>query len=170
LLGLLLNRTTKGECPELFLDIPPYRRPGFIALAKKIWMRVRWFLAEAVPFLFIGVLFINILNAAGVIDFIARHTSFFMHHWFGLPGEAVPALLAGFLRKDLAVGMLVPLALSPEQLTISVTVLTLYFPCVATFAVLLKELGFKDMFKSATVMILTSLFAGGLLRLALIGL
>jgi len=29
--------------------------------------------------------------------------------------------------------MLVPLALSPEQLTIAVIVLTLYFPCAATF-------------------------------------
>jgi Fe2+ transport system protein B len=61
--------------------------------------------------------------------------------------EAVPALLAGFLRKDLAVGMLVPLALTTAQLTIAVTVLALYFPCVATFAVLLKELGARDMLK-----------------------
>jgi len=52
LLGLLLNRTTRGECPELFLDIPPYRRPSLLAITKKTWMRVRWFLSEAVPFLF----------------------------------------------------------------------------------------------------------------------
>jgi len=39
--------------------------------------------------------------------------------------------------------MLVPLALTPEQLTIGFTVLALYFPCLATFAVLLKELGRK---------------------------
>lgn len=137
-------------------------------IAKKTWMRIRWFLAEAVPFLFLGVLAVNILNALGVIHYVAIHVSPFMKIWFGLPGEAVPALLAGFLRKDLAVGMLVPLGLSPEQLTIAVTVLALYFPCIATFAVLLKELGVKDMLKSAAIMISTALVVGGILRIILI--
>lgn len=167
LLGLLLNRTTRGECPELFLDIPPYRRPSLLAVTKKTWMRVRWFLAEAVPFLFLGVLLVNILNAVGLIEHLANLMSPFMKVWFGLPGEAVPALLAGFLRKDLAVGMLVPLALTPEQLTIAVTVLALYFPCVATFAVLLKELGARDTLKAAMVMLLTALVVGGILHFAL---
>jgi len=169
LLGLLLNSTTRGECPELFLDIPPYRRPSPRAVTKKTWMRVRWFLAEAVPFLFVGVLVVNILNAIGVTDHLARHMSPFMTVWFGLPGAAVPALLAGFLRKDLAVGMLVPLGLTPQQLTIAVTVLALYFPCVATFAVLLKELGVRDMLKAATIMLLTALIVGGFLRIVLMG-
>ena len=168
LLGLLLNRTTAGECPEIFLDIPPYRTPSPLAIAKKTWMRVRWFVAEAVPFLFLGVVAVNVLNVLGVIDHLARLMSPFMMGWFGLPGEAVPALLAGFLRKDLAVGMLVPLALTAAQLTIAVTVLALYFPCVATFAVLLKELGAKDMLKAATVMILTALVVGGTLHLVLL--
>jgi ferrous iron transport protein B len=61
------------------------------------------------------------------------------------------------------------LALTPEQLTIAVTVLALYFPCVATFAVLLKELGLKDMLKAAMVMILTALVVGGMLKVVLIG-
>jgi ferrous iron transport protein B len=168
ILGLLLNRMASGESMEIFLDIPPYRRPSMLAIAKKTWMRVRWFLAEAVPFLFLGVLAVNILNALGVIHYVAIHVTPFMRIWFGLPGEAVPALLAGFLRKDLAVGMLVPLGLSPEQLTIAVTVLAIYFPCIATFAVLLKELGVKDMLKSAAIMVSTALVAGGILRLVLI--
>ncbi|HBC89269.1 MAG TPA: ferrous iron transporter B [Lentisphaeria bacterium] len=167
-LGLLLNRMTRGESMEIFLDIPPYRRPCMLAIVKKTWMRVRWFLAEAVPFLFLGVLAVNILNVLGVIHYVSIHVTPFMKIWFGLPGEAVPALLAGFLRKDLAVGMLVPLGLSPEQLTIAVTVLALYFPCVATFAVLFKELGVKDMLKSAAIMVSTALVAGGIMRLLLI--
>ena len=28
---------------------------------KKIWMRVRWFLQEAVPFVLLGVLIVNLL-------------------------------------------------------------------------------------------------------------
>ncbi len=168
LLGLALNKTVHGECPELFLDIPPYRWPSLPVVAKKTWMRVRWFVTEAVPFLFLGILAVGVLNALGVIDYLARHMTPFMQGWFGLPGSAVPALLSGFLRKDLAVGMLVPLALTPAQLTIAVTVLTLYFPCVATFAVMFKELGVKDMLKAAMVMILTALLVGGILRMMLI--
>ncbi|MFH1970651.1 MAG: ferrous iron transporter B, partial [Verrucomicrobiota bacterium] len=105
LLGLVLNKTAHGECPELFLDIPPYRRPSLLAVTKKTWMRVRWFVTEAVPFLFLGILTVGVLNALGVINYLARPLAPFMQGWFGLPGAAVPALLAGFLRKDLAVGM-----------------------------------------------------------------
>lgn len=167
LLGLTLNKTAHGECPELFLDIPPYRWPSLLAVVKKTWMRTRWFVTEAVPFLFLGIMVVSVLNAFGVINYLAHPLTPFMQGWFGLPGAAVPALLAGFLRKDLAVGMLVPLALTPEQLVVAVTVLTLYFPCMATFAVLLKELGVKDMLKAVLVMILTAIIVGGLLRLAL---
>ncbi|NLB59542.1 MAG: ferrous iron transporter B [Lentisphaerae bacterium] len=165
ILGAIMNKTVPGDCPELFLDIPPYRRPSLMIMLKKTWMRVRWFLAEAVPFLFLGVLVVALLNAFGAIDYLARYLTPFMQGWFGLPGAAAPALLAGFLRKDLAVGMLVPLALSPAQLTIAVTVLTLFFPCVATFPVLFKELGFRDMLKALGLMVLTALLAGGLLRI-----
>jgi ferrous iron transport protein B len=168
LLGLVLNKTVRGECPEIFLDIPPYRWPSAPAVAKKTWMRVRWFLIEAVPFLFLGVLAIVVLDALGVIRWLALLTAPFTKWWLGLPGEAVPALLAGFLRKDLAVGMLFPLGLSPEQLTIAVTVLTFYFPCVATFAVLFKELRSRDMAWAIAIMVLTALGVGGLLNLILI--
>ena len=54
-------------------------------------------------------------------------------------------------NKDVAVGMLLPLGLTLKQLIIASVVLTMYFPCVATFAVLIKELGVKDyMVKSNT--------------------
>jgi len=169
ILGLSLNVAFRGESPELFLDIPPYRMPSPIVILKKTWMRVRWFVSEAVPFLFLGILAVDILNVLGVVNFLARVLTPFMQGWFGLPGESVPALLAGFLRKDLAVGMLAPLSLSSAQLAIAVTIMTLYFPCAATFAVLLKELGLKNMIKASGLMILTALIVGGIMRMFLIG-
>ncbi|MDD5679004.1 MAG: ferrous iron transporter B [Kiritimatiellae bacterium] len=140
LLGFILNRTSREECPELFLDIPPYRWPIPSAVVKKTWMRVRWFLSEALPLVFLGVVAAGILDAIGVTDMLADYTAPFMQAWFGLPGKAAPALLSGFLRKELAIGMLVPLALSPAQLTIAVTVFA-FFPCIAALVVMLKELG-----------------------------
>lgn len=167
--GLILNRLVKGESPEIFLEIPPYRKPSMITILKKTWMRVRWFLTEAIPFLFFGVLIINVLYTVGFIDWIGDLFAPIMEKWLGLPKDATPALLLGFLRKDLAVGMLLPLDMSAMQLVISVTILTVYFPCVATFAVLVKELGIKDTLKSVMIMIATALLVGGIMRIILLG-
>jgi ferrous iron transport protein B len=72
--------------------------------------------------------------------------------------------LVGFLRKDVAIGMLAPLGLNFRQLIVASAVLTIYFPCVATFIVLLKELGIRDMIKSAIIMVCTALIAGGIIN------
>jgi len=167
-IGLLLNRIIKGESPEIFLEIPPYRRPSFIAILKKTWMRVRWFLKEAIPFLIIGVFFINILYAIGVLHWFGDMISPVMASLFGLPGEASISLITGFLRKDLAVGMLLSFNLNPMQLVIAVTILTIYFPCVATFSVLIRELGIKDMLKSAFIMICIAIIVGIILKFILL--
>jgi ferrous iron transport protein B len=88
---------------------------------------------------------------------------------FGMPGDASIALITGFLRKDLAVGMLISLNMTSLQLVIAVTMLTIYFPCVATFAVLIKELGIKDMIKSAALMLSVAIIVGFLLKILLLG-
>jgi ferrous iron transport protein B len=166
-LGILLNRFSKGESPEIFVEIPAYRMPYWGSLLKKLWMRVRGFLREAVPFVLFGVFVTNILYSLGIIQFIGQLTSPIVTGILGLPSEAVGALIIGFLRKDVAVGMLLPLGLDLSQLVIASVVLTMYFPCVATFVVLIKELGIRDMMKSAAIMILSSLIVGGLLNLIL---
>jgi len=169
LIGLLMNKFVKGESPEIFLEIPKYRRPSFKATLKKTWMRVRWFLKEAIPYLFLGVLFINILYAVGILQWFGNLVEPIMSGVFGLPGESSIALITGFLRKDLAVGMLLSFDMSALQLVIAVTMLTIYFPCVATFTVLIKELGIKDMIKSAALMISVAIIVGISLRIILLG-
>ena len=167
--GLLLNKFVKGESPEIFLDIPPYRRPSMKAIAKKTWMRIRWFLEDAIPWLFLGVLLVNILYAIGFLQWLGNVFSPITSGWLGLPDESTTALLIGFLRKDLAVGMLLPLGMKPMQLVIATTILAVYFPCIATFAVMLKELGIKDLMKSVAIMIATALIVGGAMRGVLLG-
>jgi len=167
LLGVLFNRVLKGESPEIFLEIPPYRIPYMRSLSKKIWIRIKWFIKEAVPFVLLGVLLVNILYTLGIIQFVGKITAPVVTKVLGLPQEAVGALIIGFLRKDVAVGMLIPLGLTVKQLIIASVVLAMYFPCVATFTTLVKELGFVDMLKSAGIMIVSSLIVGGLLNLIL---
>ena len=167
ILGLILNTFMKGESPEIFVEIPPYRFPYIPGLLKKVWMRIHWFIKEAVPFVMLGVLVVNILYFSGVIQFLGNLAAPVVKGIFGLPKEAVGALVIGFLRKDVAVGMLIPIGLSKSQMIVSSVVLTMYFPCIATFAVLLKELGIKNMLKSAAIMILSTIIVGGILNLIL---
>jgi ferrous iron transport protein B len=165
ILGIILNKTIKGESMEIFLEIPPYRLPYFQGLIKKLWMRIIWFIKEAVPWVLTGVFIANILHTLGVIDFIGKFATPIVSGILGLPKDAVGALLIGFLRKDVAVGMLIPLNLSFSQLVVASVVLIMYFPCVATFATLVKELGIIAMLKSTTIMIISTLIVGGLLNL-----
>jgi ferrous iron transport protein B len=166
-LGLVLNKFLKGESPEILMDVPPYRMPHFRSLAKKVWMRLVWFLREAVPFVLGGVLLANLLYSIGVIDIIGRWAAPVVTGLMGLPQESVGGLIVGFLRKDVAVGMLAPLHLSFRQTIVACVVLAVYFPCVATFTVILRELGIARMLMAVVIMIATALVAGGMLNLAL---
>jgi len=169
-LGIILKRVIKGTSPEIFIEIPHYRMPYFPGLLKKIWIRTKWFIKEALPFVFLGVILVNLMYSLGFIQFIGKYAAPVVSTLFGLPEEAAGALFIGFLRKDLAVGMLVPMNLSLKQLIVASVVLSMYFPCVATFTTLIKELGIKDMFKSSVIMIVSSLIVGGLLNLILFNL
>ena len=164
-LGLALNRLMGGESPEIFIEIPPYQVPYWGSLLKKVWMRMKTFLREAIPYVLLGVLIINVLYSSGIISLIGRIAAPVVMGVLGLPGDAVGALLVGFLRKDVAIGMLLPLSLNLKQLVIASVVLTMYFPCVATFMVLTRELGVKDMAKSTAIMLFMALLVGGLLNL-----
>ncbi len=165
ILGIILNRLVRGFSPELLIEIPPYRLPPWRTVLQKLWMRAYGFLREAIPIILAAVLVINILYVLGVFDAIADFAAPVVTGFLGLPKEAVTALVIGFLRKDVALGMLAPLALSAKQMVVGSVVLAMFFPCIATFAVLLRELGVVNMLKAAGIMIVTALLVGGALNL-----
>lgn len=166
-LGFILNKLLPGFSPELLLEIPPYRMPPFNVLFNKLKWRIKGFLKDAVPIMLVGVFFINILIFLGVFEFIANFTAPVVTGLFGLPKQAVIAIVIGFLRKDIAIGMLGPLSLSVKQLIVASVVLSMFFPCIATFTIMAKELGWKDMLKSSAIMIIVALTVGSLLNIIL---
>lgn len=165
ILGMVLSRLVSGFSPELIIEIPHYRFPPLGPFLKKLKVRIFGFLREALPVVLLGVLVVNLLYVVGVFEILADLTEPIMVYLLGLPKEAIVPILIGFLRKDVAVGMLAPLGLSPAQLVVACTILAMFFPCVATFVVLLKELGIRDMLKASGIMALTSLAVGGILNL-----
>lgn len=167
ILGTVLHRTARGFSPELLIEIPPYRPPALQPVLQKLWMRVHGFLVEAIPIFIGAILVINVLYSVGVFEAIANFAAPLVTGLFGLPGEAVMALAIGFLRKDVALGMLAPLGLTAVQFVTASVVLAMFFPCIATFVVLLRQLGPVDLLKATGIMLASATVAGGLLNLVL---
>jgi len=166
-LGFILNHTVRGFSPEILIEIPPYRLPSWRAVLTKLWGRAYGFLREALPIILLAIFAIGILYTLGVFDAIADFTAPVVSGVFGLPKEAVVAIVVGFLRKDVAIGLLAPLSLSAGQLVIGCVVLTMFFPCIAAFVVLARELGFRGLLMAIGVMIAATVVVGGLLNLIL---
>jgi ferrous iron transport protein B len=157
IIGLILNRAVRGFNPELLVEIPPYRLPPWRVIGEKLWLRVSGFIKEALPIVIGAVLVVNILYILGVFDAIANITAPVLTGLWGLPKETITALAVGFLRKDVAMGMLIPLALTAKQLVISST----------AFVILARELGVLDLLKAVGIMIAAALIMGSLQNLIL---
>lgn len=166
-LGLVLRYTSRGFTPELLIEIPPYRLPSWQAVLKKLWRRTRGFIVEAIPIVLGAVLVINILYAVGVFDAIADAAAPIVTTILGLPKEAVVALVMGFLRKDVALGLMAPLEMTSGQLVVGSVVLAMSFPCIATFVILLREFGIAGVLKASGIMVAAALITGGILNLIL---
>jgi ferrous iron transport protein B len=125
---------------------------------------------SAVPFVLLGVGLVNVFYLGGLIEWLANSLEPVLTGWFGVPKETVPALIAGFLRKDLAVAQLAGLGMSAFQTVMAVVMISIYFPCVATFAMVIKEgrnsFGIARTLGASVAVLGVTLFVwGGLLRL-----
>ncbi len=169
-LGSILNYLLAGETPEIVLEIPPYRIPRFSNLLMKTRLRMESFFLDAIPWVFVGILVVNLFYYLGVTNFLSRNLGFLLGGWLGLPQEAIYPLIIGFLRKDVATGLIAPLlskgTINLGQAVTIVVMLAVYFPCAATFVVFLKELGIKDTIKSTLIMLIVAFGVGGLLHLS----
>lgn len=167
ILGRLLHSFLPGFSPELIVEIPPYRIPSFRSLGLKLWIRIRGFLLEAVPLVLGGILIVGVLDATGVTAFLSKLLAPVFNGLLGLPPEASGPVLLGILRKDVAMGMLGALDLTPAQLVVATVTLSMTFPCIATFIVLWKELGGRRMAASMGIMTASALIAGTAVRFLL---
>jgi ferrous iron transport protein B len=167
LLGLIMRLMAPGFGPELLVEIPPFRYPPVPIFLNKFRVRVAGFLREALPMVFLGVLVVNVLTYLHLFEALGRLASPVVQGLLGLPPGAAAAIVLGFLRKDIAVGMLASLGLSVEQLVVGSVVLSMFFPCIATFVVMFKELGPVSLLKSVGIMMVAALTAGTVLNLVL---
>ena len=164
-IGALLNHLIPSKNLEMLMEIPPYRRPLLRNVASKLMIRMRCFFFDAVPWVLIGILVVNILYLSGVLEILENVIGPILVTWLGIPAEMVGALVIGFLRKDIAIAFfyLIP-DMSVWQAITGVVILMIYFPCAATFAMMLKEQGFRDTLKSTGLMLIIAFMVGGMLH------
>lgn len=171
----LLSRILPEDTPGLILEIPVYRLPTLRTVASKAWFRVREFVVEAWPVLIAGSIILsllNYLNWARFINWFTRPISFIL----GLPGEVGVPLIFGILRKELSLVMLrqalgvvdLSSGLTPIQMVTFAVFVVFYVPCLATMAVLRRELGTRTMLLIAGLTVVIATLAALVARLAAI--
>ncbi len=174
---LIIIITVSGRIMTLFLkkptgfvmEIPSLKIPSLKNSFRKTWFRIKGFMRDASVFLIGGSIVLGWVEYFHVSSYINTLFAPVLKIALGLPKELGSTLLFGFLRKELILVMMnqamhIP-ALSQLPLTISQVVVfiifvSLYFPCLTTFVVLWKELGFKiTMLSSATSIIVATISA-----------
>ena len=173
--GLLLNRILPGEPEGLVMEMFPFRRPSLPLVATKTWKRFRTFLWTAAPIMLIGSFALGALYETGLIWHLNRPLEPIVVGWLGLPAVAGLTLLLSVLRKELALQMLVVFAvarygvaahdlrtfMTAHQIVVYALVAAIFVPCVATIAMLGRELGWRRAGAISAGTVTAALLVGG---------
>jgi ferrous iron transport protein B len=182
--GLLLNKIMPGESAGLVMEMFPFRRPSLVTVLKKTWQRLKDFLYIAAPLIVVGSFILGLLYESGWIFKMTTPLKPFTEWWLGVPAVAGLALIFAFLRKELALALLLVLAaqaipgvtesssllefMSRGQIFTFALVCAVYIPCVATLGVIWRELGARDSLAIAASTVVLALLLGGAAHLVLI--
>lgn len=179
-IGMMVGRTLAlflpGKSPGLVMEMFPFRVPHLETIAKKTFLRFKEFMFTALPIIAIGSLILGALYESKFMWMITAPMSLIVERWLGLSSIAGICLLFGILRKELALQLLITLAImrygtntqnllsfmSKEQIFIFALVATLYIPCIATILVLIKELGWKTAMTISLSTITLAVLVGGI--------
>jgi ferrous iron transport protein B len=171
--GLILSRVTPGEQFGMILEMCPLRRPRAKNVLLKSWMRIREFLIVAMPLLIVASIILGLFQYSGLMAAFEEFIEPFSVAVLGLPAYATTALIFGILRKEMALETLVILAgtadlgtvLSMAQIYIFAVVSVLFVPCIATIAVLKREVGIKMALVVSAYTLIMGILVGALLNI-----
>jgi ferrous iron transport protein B len=174
--GLALNRILPGTSTGLVMEMFPFRVPSPLTVARKTWYRFHDFVFVALPIVVGGSLVLGLLYETGYIWLASAPLGWVIEGWLGLPTVAGLCLIFAVLRKELAMQLLVAVAIvqygpqssdllqfmNVDQIFVYALVNTIYMPCLATLAVLQRELGTRRVVWIAGATVVLALVAGGL--------
>jgi len=143
-IGTALDKVLPGESSPLLLDLPPMRLPRIGNVFQKTWVKTLAFMKEATPWFFVGALAVSIMQVTGVLDAWVRLLEPITTGWLKLPAEAAMAFVMGLVRRDFGAAGLYSMNLTPMQVVVALTTITLFVPCIASLMVMLKERGTRE--------------------------
>ncbi|MFA4964635.1 MAG: ferrous iron transport protein B [Thermoleophilia bacterium] len=173
--GLGLNRLLPGRKGAFVMEMFPFRRPVLRQVARKTWRRFREFVWDAAPIILLGSMVLGALYETGFVWKLTAPLAPVVEGWLLLPGVAGLTLVFAVLRKELALQLLIVFAAvsvggavadissimtGPQIITYAI-VNTIYIPCLATIAVLRRELGWRWTGAISAGTIVLALVAGG---------
>ena len=155
--GVAANALVPGRQSPLVLELPRLRRPVARQVWLKAWFRFRSFVRTATPVMLAGSFLLGLAWETGAITPVEAAIAPVVGGLLGLPPVAGIALVLAFLRKELALQLLVVLAvaelgpaaaglgsfMTPGQLFVYAVVTAVSVPCVATLATLAAEFGWR---------------------------
>ncbi len=145
IVGTLSGRLLPGRRSDFIFEIPPIRMVQWKNIALKTLWRVKWFLKEAVPLFLAGTTILFFLNRLNLLNSIIRACQPIVTGLLDLPPRTAEAFVMGFLRRDYGAAGLFAMAaagqLTLQQIIVSLTVMTLFIPCIANFFIIIKEHG-----------------------------
>jgi ferrous iron transport protein B len=173
LVGYLASRVLPGEKPGFYMEVPPMRLPKLSNVLVKTYTRIQWYLMEVMPIFILVSVLIWFGNMTGLFQLAIRAAEPVVK-LMGLPPDAARAFIFGFFRRDYGAAGLYDLqksgVLSPRQLVVAASTLTLFVPCVAQFVMMAKERWIKTAAAIAAFILPFSLAAGFLLNWVLLAL
>lgn len=143
-IGTVLDKALPGTSSPLLLDLPPMRIPRLRNVLQKTWVKTFAFMKEATPWFFIGALVVSIMQVTGLLDIWVNLLSPVTTNWLKLPAQASTAFVMGLVRRDFGAAGLYELSLSPMQVVVALTTITLFVPCIASLMVMMKERGVRE--------------------------
>ncbi|KPU26673.1 ferrous iron transporter B [Caloranaerobacter sp. TR13] len=166
-IGYLTSKIMPGEGPSFYMEVPPLRLPKLTNILIKTYTRMQWYFIEIVPLFIFASVLIWIGNITGLFDVLVNMLKPVVN-MIGLPDNVAKVFLFGFFRRDYGAAGLYDLqqagVLSPRQLVVAAATLTLFVPCVAQFAMMIKERGTKTAILMGTFILIFSFAAGFVLN------
>jgi ferrous iron transport protein B len=172
LVGYLSSKLIRGQASEFIFEIPPIRMPQLKNIALKTGYRVQWYLKEAVPLFLYGTVALFVLDKVrmsghSLLEWVQTGLAPVLTGVLHLPAQAASAFVLGFLRRDYGAAGMFQMArtgmLSAQQVVVSLVVITLFVPCLASFLVIAKEQGMKRAVAITTFIIPFAISVGAVL-------
>jgi len=175
LMGRLAFKTVPGESMGMIMELHSLRLPSKRVVLLQTWVRVKSIVFMVFPIYIIGGTILAALHIVGLLKPVETALTPVTVYWLGLPSIVGVLLLFGAVRKELVVVMPAILfgttdlarVFTPAQMIVLAFVTMIYVPCVATFAMLKRDFGWKTASYITIFEIALAIFLSGIFMRAL---